>query len=770
VTTSELLSHPNIPLEVHINNALTILENLRNPNLLSENLEKTLKVALALHDFGKATAYFQKKIRGEKLSPKEKKLSNHSLLSALYTFFVLQKLFKTDYKYPLIGYYIVLNHHSGILKDFSDTLRLGEEKIELLKLQTESINPSAVNRFISNLRLEDELKQLLKFDKGEFLQFLGEVLDIFDELEEDLTSIFNLENLGEFLTVSYLFSLLIDADKTEAGLKEKPLFLGKKVEIPPSAVESYKKTLKGNSPINDLRELAYKIVNTAEIDTEEHFYTLTLPTGMGKTLIGLNFALKLKERLEKKTSKPVKIIYSLPFLSVIDQNAQVLEKVFAPIGDKIVVKHHHLSLGEYLKGENNYELTRLLVESWFAPVVVTTFVQLFESLIPFKNSSARRYNKLTNAVVLIDEVQALPSKFWFLLREYLKEFAKTNNTYFVFTTATQPYLVEEGKELIPQKEKFFSAINRYRVSLKLEKRTLEEFFTEFKPEGGKSYLFILNTVSSSKKAYKLLLECSVPEGDICYLSTHLTPYDRKKRIRELREGKYRFAVTTQLVEAGVDIDFSVVVRDFAPLDSLIQSAGRCNRNFRLPRGEFVVLNLTDENGRRFATRIYDPILLQITEKLLTEFNPTDEVSLIKLSERYYREVWNSKSRDKSEELLKEIKRLNFSKLSAFKLIEEEPYKSDIFVQQNPQAVEIWNAVKQLMKDLKNKKITLWEAKKRFETLKSDFYNFVISVDVSKNTPPIDEDLKIHYIPYEEIDNYYDPKLGYVAEGKTYEEF
>ena len=770
MTTSGLLSHPNIPLEVHVNNALAILEYLKNPNLLGEKSEKTLKVALALHDFGKANLFFQKKIRGEKLRGKELKLSSHSPLSAVYTFFVLQKLFGTDYKYPLIGYYIVLNHHNAVLKDFSDILRWSEEKVELLKLQTESIDPSAVNRFISNLRLEDGLKQLLRFEKEEFLQFLEEVIDIFDELEEELPSIFNPEHLREFLTVSYLFSLLIDADKTEAGLKEQALNLNKKVEIPPEVVERYKQTLKGNSPIDDLRELAYQTVATAEVDTEKHFYTLTLPTGMGKTLIGLKFALKLKERVERKTNRPVRVIYSLPFLSIIDQNAQVLEKVLAPIGNKIVIKHHHLSLGEYLKGEEDYEFTRLWVESWFAPVVVTTFVQLFESLIPFKNSSARRHNKLTNAVVLIDEVQALPSKFWFLLREYLKEFAKTNNTYFVFTTATQPYLVEEGEELIPQKEKFFSAVNRYRVNLNLTKQTLEEFFNRFKPEEGKSYLFILNTVSSSKRAYKLLLERSVPEEDVCYLSTHLTPYDRKRRIQELKRGKYRFAVTTQLVEAGVDIDFSVVVRDFAPLDSLIQSAGRCNRNFRLRQGDFVILNLTDDNGKRFAPRIYDPILLQITEKLLSEFKPTDEANLIKLANRYYKEVWNSKSKDKSEELLKEIKNLNFSQLSAFKLIEEEPYKRDVFVQQNPEAVEIWNSVKQLMRDLKDRKITLWEAKKKFETLKSDFYNFVISVDVSKNPPPVDEDLKIHYIPYEEIDNYYHPKLGYIAEGKTYEEF
>jgi CRISPR-associated endonuclease/helicase Cas3 len=776
MTFSGLYSHPDIPLEVHINNALTILRTLKKENLplWNKDLNITLEVSLALHDFGKATEYFQRKLKGEKFRGKERNLSNHSLISAIYTFFVLRKFFKENYKYPLIGFYTVANHHAGILRNFSDALRLDEKSIEILQKQTESIDPKKVNTFIENLQLEEKIKNLLKFDKEEFLSFLKEVLDIFDELGEELEEVFNEETLKDFLTVSNLFSLLVDSDKTEAGtqnIEEALKSVNPKVEIPPEVVDEFKRNLKRETPINTLREEAYKEVDTAKLDLKNHFYTLTLPTGLGKTLTGLKFVLKLKEELEKEIGNSVKVIYSLPFLSVIDQNAQVLEKIFKPFGEKILVKHHHLSLGEYLKEEEDkYEQTRLLVEAWNAPIVITTFVQLFESLIPFKNSTARRHNKFANSVVLIDEVQALPSEFWYLLREYLKEFAEINNTYFVFMTATQPYLVDKGKELIQNKEKFFSAVNRYRVELNLEEQTLEEFFQNFEPKEGKSYLFILNTVESSKKAYKLLLEKGISEGQLCYLSTALTPYDRRRKIEDIRKGKCRFAVTTQLVEAGVDIDFSVVIRDFAPLDSLIQSAGRCNRNFRIKEGVFKVLNLVNEKGKRYSSRIYDIILLQITEKLLKEFQPKDEKELINLSDRFYKEVWNSKSRDKSKELLNRIRKLEFNKLRDFKLIKEQPFKSDVFVQQNPQAVEIWNKVKTIFGNLKEKKIDLWEAKKRFEILKGDFYQYVVSVDVSKNQPFLDEELNIFYVPYGELENYYDPEMGFIREGKTYEEF
>jgi CRISPR-associated endonuclease/helicase Cas3 len=224
------------------------------------------------------------------------------------------------------------------------------------------------------------------------------------------------------------------------------------------------------------------------------------------------------------------------------------------------------------------------------------------------------------------------------------------------------------------------------------------------------------------------------------------------------------------VEAGVDVDFAEVIRDFAPLDSLIQSAGRCNRNFNLKSGKFTVLKLVEDNGRTYASRIYDPILLQLTERLLNQHLPKDERELINLTDGYYKEVWNSKSKDKSKKLLESVEKLEISKLTEFKLVEEQPFREDVFIQQTPEAVEVWNKVKNLVRALKSGKLTLWEAKREFETLKGDFFKFVVSVDVRKNKPPFDGELNIHFVPKEELSTYYDPQTGFISEGNTFEEY
>ncbi len=782
---SGIYSHPNVLLEEHINNVLSIYRTLKNDLLpfWGGEILTTLEVSIALHDIGKATEYFQRKLRGERLNSKERKYSQHSLFSAVYTFYKLHKEFFEDFEYPLLGYFLVANHHAGILKSFKDLLKLSEDDIETFLVQLNSINPEEVNRFVENIDLPREWKEKLKLQREEFETFLKEeLLDLFDDLSWDLEDYIK-PSLERYITLLYLFSLLVDADKTEAGAKGVPHFLGRRIDIPPSLVEEYVKTLKGNSPINRLRQRVFEEVKTFEVDTKEHFYTLTLPTGYGKTLIGLLFALKLKREIERETQKEVRLIYSLPFLSIIDQNTRVFEEVLKPLGERVVVKHHHLSLGEYLKQqEEDYELTRILVEAWNAPVVITTFVQLFHTLLAYSNSNARRLNKLSNAVVLVDEIQALPPKYWYLFEKYLKEVAKNLNTYFVFMTATQPYLVE-GREVIRNRETYFNSVNRYGVSLKLEETLFGEFLESLKPEEGT--LYILNTIRSSQEVYRYLTEgLGIPKGEVAYLSASLTPNDHRRRLIDLKKGKYRFAVSTQVVEAGVDIDFPRVVRDFAPLDALIQSAGRCNRNFTFEKGTLEVVNLIDKNDRRFASYIYDPILLKTTLELLLKERPKDERELTRLVEKYFDLLKELKSKDTSKELLEKIENLNFKdipcrkekdknkkeKTKGFCFIEDEPYKADVFVQTDQRAVEIWNTAKGIIRKLREKKLTLFEAKREFEKLKGDFYGYVISVRVDKNKPPFDEELNTYYVPIEELENYYDPEIGFIFEGETYGEY
>ena len=612
------------------------------------------------------------------------------------------------------------------------------------------------------------MKDAILFNKREFLDSLPNVLKEIKRLKRDVRKCTT--EIKDFVKFQYIFSLILDSDKTEAGAKP---FKPERVEkIPPKAVVSFKeKNLKEDSPINRLREEAFREVLEHNIDPSQRLYSITLPTGMGKTLTGFAFALKLREAIAREKGIVPRIIYSLPFLSIIDQNAEVLERVlkeeFKEVGGKLLLKHHHLSqAGDF--GEFEFSVSRVLTEGWNAEVVITTFVQFFETLISYRNSTSRRFNKLANSIIILDEVQSLPTQYWHLLREMIKEVSESLGTYFIFMTATQPYLVEECVELA-SKERYLKDLDRITAHFDLEEKTIDEFLDGIEFRKDKTYLFIANTIASSKELYEKLKERL--EEDICYLSTSVVPYERKERIGRIKRGHYRVVVSTQLVEAGVDIDFDIVYRDFAPLDSLNQSAGRCNRNMARGRGEFRVVRLVDEKVQPFTKGVYDAVLLNITQTLLEDIDSLSEGDFTFLIEDYFKKVWEGMSKDKSEEILEAVKCFRFTgqdvSIRNFRLIDDQPYKRDVFIQLNEEAVEVWERAKAVLKDLRAKKLNVFQAKEEFEKLKSDFYKFVVSVNVRDNQPLLDSDLNMFLVNTEELERYYDPETGFISTGGSF---
>jgi CRISPR-associated endonuclease/helicase Cas3 len=440
------------------------------------------------------------------------------------------------------------------------------------------------------------------------------------------------------------------------------------------------------------------------------------------------------------------------------------------VKSSLLLKHHHLSDKSY--DEYEFSVSRILSEGWNSEIVITTFIQLFHTLLSWKNSNSRRFNKLAGSILLIDEVQSLPHKYWHLLRNLLKEVSDKLDTYIILMTATQPYLLEDAEELI-QRDKYFKKLDRVRFHINLEPQTISEFVEGLELEKDKSYLFIANTVASSKDLYQKIKEKF--QEKVCYLSTHIVPYERKRRIEEIKNGNFRIAVTTQLVEAGVDIDFDVVYRDFAPLDSLSQSAGRCNRNMEKEKGEFFLINLVNEKNKPYYSSIYDPVLCLITEEILKGKKIFSEPEFTALVEDYFREVWNRISPDISKKIEEAVKCFLFSGeqvdnklyISDFKLIEDEVYKEDVFIELNECAQKVWKKARRIMESLRTKEIDLFKAKEEFEKLKPEFYSFVVSVNVKKNTPPFDEELKIYYIGNNVLENYYDLETGFIADGEDF---
>jgi CRISPR-associated endonuclease/helicase Cas3 len=249
---------------------------------------------------------------------------------------------------------------------------------------------------------------------------------------------------------------------------------------------------------------------------------------------------------------------------------------------------------------------------------------------------------------------------------------------------------------------------------------------------------------------------------ITYLSTHITPKERLERIRDIKEKKYKVVVTTQLVEAGVDIDFDVVVRDIAPLDSINQASGRCNRNGN-NKGEVYIVVLKDDKNKKYASYIYnDGVLLNITEKILSGRDEIKEGEFLELIDHYYKETKEKKSQDVSRNLLEAVTRLRYDSedetisISDFKLIDEDYQKIDVFIELDERAEKIWGEYMKL-KNIAD----LFLRKRTFDSIKTDFYQYVISIPANtKNMPTLVGE--IGYVKQAVLGDYYDGETGFIT--------
>ena len=497
-----------------------------------------------------------------------------------------------------------------------------------------------------------------------------------------------------------------------------------------------------------------------EFKPEKRVYSINLPTGLGKTFTGFLYAVKMSEFLREKLKKDFRIIYALPFTSIIDQNFEVLRSklkdVIGYTDSSLILKHHHLTdFGYSFKGESlPFDAAKVLTEGWESRVVVTTLVQLFNAIFPKNRSEALRFSRLSKTIIILDEVQTIPIRYWELFKKIVEELSDKLDFYVIFMTATKPNIFDDYVELAGKD--FFKGLNRYSVSLDLEPKTIDEFLTNLNIDKDKSYLFILNTIASSQEFYERLNK--VVDGEVLYISGAVTPFERRKRLRRIKEENIKYMVSTQVVEAGVDIDFDVVVRDFAPFDSLNQSAGRCNRNAER-QGSFRVVRLLDSNKGFYWNSVYDSILGDATLEVLKGKKYLTEEEFLNLTEHYY-EIIKGKSVDVKrdvEPLLEAVRYLRFyvnkkgESISDINLIEDD-FRDEIFIQLNEEAVSIWNKMKNVVLRLKNGDRSAY---RDFIKIKPKFYDFVVRVNLRKKTKPFRDDiLNFYYVPLENLKDFY----------------
>jgi len=401
-----------------------------------------------------------------------------------------------------------------------------------------------------------------------------------------------------------LFSCLVDADflATEEFCdpeKSKVRVSGLRAVLPEmhralhSVLESKQATAKpGNVTIR-----RQQVLDSCRLAASQPpgIFSLTVPTGGGKTLSSLAFALDHAIKHNKD-----RIIYSIPFTSIIEQTADVFRDVFQSLGNEVVLEHHS-NLDPNLDPENKRESrrSRLSTENWDAPLVVTTNVQLFESLFAAKTSRCRKLHNIVNSVIILDEAQTLPVDRLQPCLAVLEELVRNYGCTVVLCTATQPAIVQRDQftiglsnvtEIIPNPADL--AVSMKRVEIEMIGTVTDEELVERMLEQD-SFLAIVNTRGHAAKLYREISAKRKRDGTY-HLSTLMCGQHRSDTIAEIRrrlENKQRCCViSTQLIEAGVDVDFPVVFRAMAGIDSIAQAAGRCNREGRMKTGKVFVFD------------------------------------------------------------------------------------------------------------------------------------------------------------------------------------
>jgi len=406
------------------------------------------------------------------------------------------------------------------------------------------------------------------------------------------------------LWIRMLYSCLVDADflDTEQFMNpEQAAFRSGQVDLVSlkerfDSYMSVKEVGASDTPVNQARKGILSECRSKGISMEPGLFSLTVPTGGGKTLASMAFALEHALKHGKK-----RIIVAIPYTSIIEQTAAVYREVF---GHDVVLEHH-----SNLDPKRETSKSRLATENWDAPIIVTTNVQLFESLFAAQSSSCRKLHNIVNSVVVLDEAQMLPTDYLQPIVSVIKSLAEYFRTSIVLCTATQPILsgkigtgkdilkgFDEGsvRELMSDPENLFSVFQRVQVKM-LGSADSRHEWAEIagRLREHEQVLCIVNTRKDSRALHGLM-----PDGTV-HLSALMCPEHRSKVIAEVKSkllsGEPVRVVSTQLLEAGVDIDFPAVYRAFSGLDSIAQAAGRCNREGRLERGDVVVFNPPEQS-------------------------------------------------------------------------------------------------------------------------------------------------------------------------------
>ena len=698
----EFWSHPNKLLENHIKNMISADD---------EELSKQVKL---FHDIAKLKNNFQIYIRD---TSNDKLDKNHSLLSAY--FFLLNSKF--DEIPTLFGFLAIVSHHGDVV----NLMTLAREANKFFKNQKELEQWDEVANAAKNIKIYSGLST----KKDEFLDRVEKLRQylILSQYRHKFT-------YEDFINFKSLYSNLIYSDKFEA-IFSMPRRESK--DIPIDVLESDIKNL----PPNEKRDAFRKFVLN-NFDKERKLFTLTAPTGYGKTLTALNFALKFNKS---------RIIYALPFTSIIDQTYDIVVKIYKN-SDILVSKAHHKTTidEENLTKEDRYSKIKFLMESFSGEINVTTLYQLIFALFGNKNKDNVKFNQLKNSVVIIDEAQAIPYNFrkdFILLCEILSQ---RLGTVFIFMSATMPVIKSENFKEISNLD-YFSKQDRYVIKwldIDGEDELLEKIC---KAANDKNTLVVVNTI---KKAQELFTKLKDKFSCFC-LNGYMYDDHKRATTRAVRcaidKSKVDplaskiLLISTQSIEAGVDLDFDVGFREVSPISSIIQTAGRVNRHFGEIRGELYIF----PEISKFTNLIYGD-LYKVSGAILSDLKQKEvrESEILEISNLYFQKISNQLE---ILHIKSEIEKLEFENINQkIEDIMNDNYKQTIIIEPEENFIKDFEAKIFEIKNSPNEKFTIRDLFKNHIRKLSKFSINVTLKDMNKLMPNLKQinGLKdMFYLPF-----------------------
>lgn len=747
------------------------------------------------HDFGKYNLHFFRYLLG--LPEFDKELKQHAKLGG---FVLYQKLISSGLeREAIIAAYVIFRHHSDLIpigtlkeyvKDFSRDQSIFDKQVDTIRVYLDQISEE----------IEDpDLKKYLTYPDEKFVRIVRKI-------QKD-------PDIQHYFLINYLFSLLIEADKLDASDTKEY----NRLPLPPDLVDrrigsvqadpAKGRILKGLNQ-NELRAFVRASVLRHLDDPDivkQLLFTLTAPTGIGKTLTALDFALRLKQIIREKEGYEPQIIYALPFINIIEQAIKEYERVIGSHGR--VLAHYQfadafeqLTKGKKAEDDENseYHQQTMLLDTWQSDVVITTFVQFLQTLIGNRNKLLKKFHHFAGAIIILDEVQTIRLDHLPLVGAALYYLSKFLNTRVILMTATKPKtfdlanreIIETQKagdlaqplELLAGYREVFAAFQRTKIvplidrPIQDERMFVKDYFSNYWGHD-RSCLIVCNIVKRSVDVFREIKRFNEEKGlenPVYYLSTNIIPCHRLAIIeqikRDLQGGLKPVLISTQAIEAGVDLDFDMGFRDLGPFDSIIQVAGRINRENTTDRrnSPLYIVDFGD-CGKVYGSFTTEQARSALEQGIATFGPEIGEEYYLQMIEFYYDSLSaeDSTSFFESRQFFNSMKTLHYDDedsntfpVSRYQVIEKRGGISSVFIEIDSIATESKQAFLGLIAgDL---------TKENFDkNHKLNFHQRIISVP---DYLPKMEDLKLssryvlseglYLVPSDEINDFYDIVTGF----------